>query len=314
MSAYLSIAVNRVKLVVVAAIVAGLGAHGAAPAQASTAAVRVIPISYRAHDGLSRRAYVILPAWYGPTLHPPIPLVISPHGRGVGARANIRRWGRLPAAGDFAVINPEGQGRTLTLFSWGDAGEIRDLARMPDIAEHALPWLHIDRHRVYAFGGSMGGQETLLLVARFPHLLAGAAAFDAPTNMAARYRAFVHLPLGVGLQRLARNEIGGTPATDPRGYALRSPLDWARKIAFSGVPLQIWWSTRDRIVTDERAESGLLYRQIKRLNPDAPVTEFVGDWAHTTEMKAHGYLPYALSRFGLMPPRVGPPPEGRFFV
>jgi poly(3-hydroxybutyrate) depolymerase len=306
--------VNRVKIVVVSAIVAGLGALAAAPAQASTAAVRVIPISYRAHDGLSRRAYVILPAWYGPTLHPPIPLVISPHGRGVGARANIRRWGRLPALGGFAVINPEGQGRTLTLFSWGDPGEIRDLARMPDIAEHALPWLHVDRHRVYAFGGSMGGQETLLLVARFPHLLAGAAAFDAPTNMAARYRAFVRLPLGVGLQRLARNEIGGTPTTDPRAYALRSPLDWARKIAFSGVPLQIWWSTRDRIVTDERDESGLLYRQIKRLNPDAPVTEFVGDWAHTTEMKAHGYLPYALSRFGLMPPRPGPPPEGRLFV
>jgi pimeloyl-ACP methyl ester carboxylesterase len=305
---------NPVKIVVVSAIVAGVSALGVAPAQANTAAVRVIPISYRAHDGLSRRAYVILPAWYGPTLHPPIPLVISPHGRGVGAKVNLRRWGRLPALGSFAVINPEGQGRTLTLFSWGDPGEIRDLARMPEIAEHALPWLHIDRHRVYAFGGSMGGQETLLLVARFPHLLAGAASFDAPTNMAARYRAFVHLPLGVGLQRLARNEIGGTPATDPRGYALRSPLDWARKIAFSGVPLQIWWSTRDRTVTDERDESGLLYRQVKRLNPTAPVSEFVGDWAHTTEMKAHGYLPYALSRFGLMPPRPGPPPEGRFFV
>ena len=276
--------------------------------------MRVIPISYRAHDGLSRRAYVILPAWYGPTLHPPIPLVISPHGRGVGARLNIRRWGRLPAVGGFAVINPEGQGRALTLFSWGDPGEISDLARMPEIAEHALPWLHVDRQRVYAFGGSMGGQETLLLVARFPHLLAGAAAFDAPTNMAARYRAFVHLPLGAGLQRLARDEIGGTPANDPRGYALRSPVDCARKIAFSGVPLQIWWSTRDRIVTDERDESGLLYRLIKRLNPDAPVSEFVGDWAHTTEMKSHGYLPYALFRFGLMPPRPGPPPEGRFFV
>jgi poly(3-hydroxybutyrate) depolymerase len=257
---------------------------------------------------------VILPAWYGPTLHPAIPLVISPHGRGVSAEMNIRRWGRLPAVGDFAVINPEGQGRALTLFSWGDPGEIRDLARMPEIAERALPWLHVDRHRVYAFGGSMGGQETLLLVARFPHLLAGAAAFDAPTNMAARYRAFVRLPLGAGLQKLARVEIGGTPATDPRGYTRRSPLDYVRKIAFSGVPLQIWWSTRDRIVTDERDQSGLLYRLVKRLNPDAPVTDFVGVWAHTTEMKAHGYLPYALSRFDLMPPRPGPPPAGRFFV
>ncbi len=304
----------KVLAALTATFVAVLGVAVPARATLAAPAVRVIPISYRAHDGLLRKAYLILPAWYGPTFHPAIPLVISPHGRGVGAQANIRRWGRLPAVGGFAVINPEGQGRALTLFSWGDPGEIRDLARMPEIAEQALPWLHVDRHRVYAFGGSMGGQETLLLVARFPHLLAGAAAFDAPTNMAARYRAFVHQPLGPGLQRLARTEIGGTPTTDPRGYALRSPLDWARKIAFSAVPLQIWWSTRDRTVTDERDESGLLYRLIKRFNPEAPVTEFVGDWAHTTEMKSHGYLPYALSRYGLMPPRPGPPPIGRFFV
>ena len=287
---------------------------GVSPARTAAAwrahAVRVIPISYRAHDGLLRRAYVIVPADYGVDGSPPIPLVISPHGRGVGAKVNIKRWGRLPATGDFAVVNPEGQGRALALFSWGDPGEIRDLARMPQIVEQALPWLHVDRHRVYAYGGSMGGQETLLLVARFPHLLAGAASFDAPTNMAARYRAFEGQPMGRGLQKLARDEIGGTPLTDPQGYALRSPLDWTRKIAFSGVPLQIWWSTRDRIVTDERNESGLLYRNVKRLNPDAPVNEFVGKWAHTTEMKSGGYLPYSLSLFGLMPPRAGPLPTG----
>jgi len=281
----------------------------AAFAEPPARAVRVLAISYRAHDGLSRRAYLILPAWYGPKRHPPIPLVISPHGRGVGARTNIRRWGDLPARGGFAVINPEGQGRRLTLFSWGDAGEIRDLARMPLIAKHAVPWLRIARHRVYAFGGSMGGQETLLLLARFPGLLAGAAAFDAPTNMAARYRAFDLLPFGDGLQRLARREIGGTPATDPGGYETRSPLDYARRIAFAGVPLQIWWSTCDRTVRDQKHESGLLYRDIERLNPRAPVSQFVGGWAHTTEMTAHGYLPYALSRFGLMAPRAGPPSQ-----
>jgi poly(3-hydroxybutyrate) depolymerase len=287
-----------------------LGAAVTKAAATNAPAVRVITISYRAHDGLPRHAYVIVPADYRHGT--PIPLVISPHGRGVGARTNVRRWGVLPARGDFAVVNPEGQGRALTLFSWGDPGEIDDLARMPDIVEQALPWLRIDRRRVYAFGGSMGGQETLLLVARFPHLLAGAAAFDAPTNMAARYRAFEFQPLGTMLQTLARREIGGTPWSDPRGYALRSPLDWAKRIAFAGVPLQIWWSTRDRTVTDQRDESGLLYRTIKRLNPQAHVSEFVGRWAHTTEMKSRGYLPYALSRFGLMPPRAAPPPLGTF--
>jgi len=302
-------------LVLLIGLAAAFVAVRAGPVAAETAlGVRVIPISYEAHDGLLRHAYVIVPADYLEQGAPPIPLVISPHGRGVGARLNVRRWGRLPATGDFAVVNPEGQGRSLTLFSWGDPGEIRDLARMPEIVERALPWLHVDRHRVYAFGGSMGGQETLLLAARYPQLLAGAAAFDAPTNMAARYRAFQFQPLGSGLQALARREIGGTPASDPRGYALRSPLDWAPRLAFSGVPLQIWWSTRDRVVTDQRNESGRLYRAIKHLNPGAPVTEFVGKWAHATEMKSHAYLPYSLSRFGLISPRSGPPPDRRIMV
>jgi poly(3-hydroxybutyrate) depolymerase len=294
------------KVAALLAVLPALLGLGLPAAKAAASGVRVLPITYRAHDGLPRRAYVIVPADYVPGT--PIPLVISPHGRGVGARTNVRRWGGLPGLGHFAVVNPEGQGRALTLFSWGDPGEIHDLARMPDIVEQALPWLRVDRHRIYAFGGSMGGQETLLLVARHPHLLAGAASFDAPTNMAARYRAFVYQPLGASLQHLARIEIGGTPSTDPRGYAVRSPVDWARRIATSGVPLQIWWSTRDRTVTDQRDESGLLYRMIKRLNPSAPVTEFIGKWAHTTEMKAHGDLPYALSRFGLLPPRAEPPP------
>jgi hypothetical protein len=79
----------------------------------------------------------------------------------------------------------------------------------------------------------------------------------------------------------------------------------------AGVPLQIWWSTCDRTVSDQKQESGLLYRDIKQFNPGAPVSEFVGAWAHTTEMRAHGYLPYALSRFGLMPSRAAPPRHRR---
>jgi poly(3-hydroxybutyrate) depolymerase len=142
-----------------AVLCAGIAVHpGSATSAAQPPTVRTLAISYQAHDGRLRRAYLILPAWYGPQDHPPIPLVISPHGRGVGARTNVRRWGDLPALGPFAVINPEGQGRALTLFSWGDPGEIRDLARMPDIVQRAVPWLRIDPRRVYAVGGSMGGQ------------------------------------------------------------------------------------------------------------------------------------------------------------
>jgi pimeloyl-ACP methyl ester carboxylesterase len=265
--------------------------------------VRVWPIQYRAHDGRLRHAYVQLPRSYGRSDHPRIPLIISLHGRGGDAVENVRRWGALPAFGRFAVVSPEGQGRRLALYSWGDPAEIDDLARMPQNVEHALPWLRIDRRRIYAFGGSMGGQETLLLVAEHPHLLAGAAAFDAPTNMAERYAAFPLLRFGRRLQRLARFEIAGTPWSLPGAFAVRSPLDWVRRIAFSGVPLQIWWSTRDRIVVDQAKESGRLYREIEQLNPTGPVHEYVGTWAHTAELRATAKLPVALRLFHLLPLR-----------
>ncbi len=162
----------------------------------------------------------------------------------------------------------------------------------------------IDRARIYAVGGSMGGQETLLLVARHPHLLAGAAAFDAPTDLALRYRDFSLLRFGFGLQAIARREVGGTPWNDPRGYALRSPLDEVRAIARSGVPLQLWWSTQDRIVVDQAEQSGLLFRRIEQLHPRASVRAFVGTWVHTAEMRWNRRLPVALRLLGLLGRRV----------
>jgi hypothetical protein len=171
---------------------------------------------------------------------------------------------------------------------------------MPEILARALDWVRIDQRRIYAVGSSMGGQETLLLVARYPRMLAGAAALDSDTDMRARYYAFRGLPDGVRLQRLAREEIGGTPDGVPRAYAARSPVDYVPRIASSGVPLHIWWSTRDRIVTNQREESGRLYRLLKKLRPQAPVTEYVGKWAHSKEFHASARLPLALVRLDLI--------------
>jgi pimeloyl-ACP methyl ester carboxylesterase len=275
--------------------------------------VKVWKISYRAHDSERRTAFVVLPAWYGPRQHVRIPLVISPHGRGVSALANARLWGSLPARGMFAVISPEGAGRKLARYSWGSIGQIDDLARMPAIARRTLPWLQIDTRRVYAIGGSMGGQETLLLLARHPRMLAGAAAFDSVADFARQYRNFPRMPCdkacrkqfkgGVGrmLQSLARKELGGTPNTRPAVYAVRSPVTYVRSIATSCVPLQLWWSSADRIVMNQAQQSAALFKRIMQLNPKAPVQAYVGYWAHSREMRAGTRLPLALADFGLLP-------------
>jgi pimeloyl-ACP methyl ester carboxylesterase len=275
--------------------------------------LRIWKFTYRAHSGAVRHAYVALPRAYRAGRDGSIPLVISPHGRGVTGRGNLRLWGQLPARGSFAVVSPDGHGRVLANYSWGSPGQVEDLARMPQIVHKALPWLRIDRKRVYAFGGSMGGQETLLLLARHPRLLAGVATFDAVADFALQYRQFTRLqcdrgcrktwrgPIGKSLQQLARRELGGGPKRARVAYARRSPLTYAHAIAFSCVPLQIWWSPRDEIVIGQRRQSGRFFETLRRLNPAAPVGGFTGGWRHSAEMRATTRLPLALAIFGLMP-------------
>jgi pimeloyl-ACP methyl ester carboxylesterase len=294
----------------------------AADAGKADQATKRLSIVYRAHNGKLRSATVLLPAWYSPGTNPPIPLIISPHGRGLTGRQNARIWGNLPGAGGFAVISPDGHGRALPLHSWGYPGQIRDLARMPQFLRWALPWVRIDPEQVYAFGGSMGGQETLLLAARYPRLLAGAAAFSSVTDFAYQYDRFASLtcharcvralggPLGPHLQRLAQREVGGTPRTAHAAFRARSPLAQARKLAFSCVPLQLWWSMADRIVRDQDRQSRRLVEAIRTLNPYAQVYTFAGLWIHTAEMNHRTHLPRALWTFGLLAPSLDPAPPG----
>jgi pimeloyl-ACP methyl ester carboxylesterase len=167
---------------------------------------------------------------------------------------------------------------------------------MPDAVRRALPWLRLRRSRVYAVGGSMGGQETLLLLAKHPRLLAGARL---DCNHTCRER--LGEPFGRYLQRLARAEVGGDPARVAGAYAARSPIAYASAIARSCVPLQLWWSRADRIVVDPDRQSAHMLALLRRLNPAAPVEGIEGAWAHSAEMVARTRLPFALARLGLLP-------------
>jgi poly(3-hydroxybutyrate) depolymerase len=266
-----------------------------AAATAAAFAVRTLPFTYRAHDGARAKSYLVVPSWYGPRRHPPLPLVVSPHGRGVSGRYNLRFWGALPARARFALVSPDGHGRRLASYSWGYPGQIDDLAHMGSFARRAFPWLRLDG-RVYGIGASMGGQEVLLLAARTR--LTGVAAFDSATDLSLRYRAWSTTPGEMQLPALARLEVPGTPASNPRGYAARSPIDDVGAIVRSRTPIQLWWSRNDRVVTDGLQETGALY---ERLRGRAPVQEIVGLWQHAHEMHAGAQLPAALACLGLLP-------------
>jgi dipeptidyl aminopeptidase/acylaminoacyl peptidase len=170
---------------------------------------------------------------------------------------------------------------------------------MPSIIETTRPWLRIDAQRVYAVGGSMGGQETLLLLGQHPALLAGAVAFDSVTDFSLRYRQFARIPRGRTLQALARTEVGGTPQTNPSAYVLRSPTHWIREVAASAVPLQLWWSDADEIVVDQRTQSEKFFDDLKRLRPRGRVEKVTGSWSHTAESYARLQLPEAVTWLGL---------------
>jgi pimeloyl-ACP methyl ester carboxylesterase len=265
-------------------------------APAAPAEARSLVIEYRSHTGRMSQATVLLPSWYGAHRNPPLPLVISPHGRGLWGRTNALLWGDLPARGGFVVVNPDGEGEHLSgRFSWGSPGEIDDLARMPQILRHALPWLRLDPTRIYALGGSMGGQETLLLLAKHPGLLAGAVAVDPAVDFARRYRDF-----SADQRGLARREVGGTPSSAPALYAERSVTTYAGSIARSGVPLQIWWSRADKIIIHSPLQSGLLVRRIRELNPHAALEVHTGTWVHTRPLRWDRQLPEMLAGLGLL--------------
>ncbi len=267
-----------------------------------SSAVKHWGIRYRAHNGVLRWAVIVAPTRYGPRhVSPPLPLVISAHGRGVRARTNARLWGELPGQGGFAVICPGGMGRRLPLHSWGWHGQISDLARMPSILRSTRPWLRIDASRLYAVGGSMGGQETLLLVGQHPGLLAGAVAFDSVTDFSRRYADFARISRGRSLQALARIEVGGTPRTNPEGYLLRSPMHWVREVASSASPLQLWWSDSDEIVIDQQKQSETFFNELRRLGPRGRVEKITGSWSHTAESYARLQLPGAARWLGLLP-------------
>lgn len=118
---------------------------------------------------------------------------------------------------------------------------------------------------------------------------------DSVTDLARRHK---QMP-DVLRQKVAR-EVGVTPAGHARQYTERSPLEQAGRIAASGVPLQIWWSSHDRIVVDQAHQSGALYRVLRRLDPCNPVSAYVGTWRQSHEMRSTELLPIALARLGLL--------------
>ena len=82
----------------------------------------------------------------------------------------------------------------------------------------------------------MGGQESLLALARRPDLFAAVAVADSVTDFYRRWFEFPLSPLTRAEQAKATRELGGTPAQVGWLYQRRSPARFVRTVAFSAVP------------------------------------------------------------------------------
>jgi hypothetical protein len=185
------------------------------------------------------------------------------------------------------VICPDSSGRRDLYNSWAVAGQLQDIAEIAGVVEASIPWVRIDHERLYLAGISMGGQETLCAIARYPDVFAAGLCVDGNANLAARYR---ELPLCdmKDTQPLMRKEVGGTPRRVPWLYARRSSTPFASTLATCGVPVSIWWSREDPIgINQAKTQTGYLYTRIMRLNPAAPVTQVIGTGGHGSMLFQH---------------------------
>ncbi len=138
----------------------------------------------------------------------------------------------------------------------------------------------------------MGGQESLLALARRPDVFAAVSVADSVTDFLRRWYEFPRSPLARTEQPKATRELGGTPARVPWLYQRRSPATFARTIAFSGVPLQLWWNPNEQVVINQgTTQSGGFARLLLRLNPDSPVDPVVHREPHGWVFRAENALP-----------------------
>ena len=214
----------------------------------------------------------------------PMQLVISPHGRGprrARERESLGRPARARAASPSSAPTARAAGSAATRGARRARSPTSRACRRS--RGRRSPGCRSTARQIYAFGGSMGGQETLLLLARHPRLLAGVAAFDAVSDFAQQYRAVREAALQRALPARSRggrsdaacrgwraSELGGSPRQRPLAFARAQP-DHVR--------------ARDRLVVRAAADLVEPGRPHRR-RPAAPVGEVLLEAARAESARA----------------------------
>ena len=187
-------------------------------------------------DGTSQPAVV----WFPTGAHAPVPLVVHLHSwsshynsseawQVALAEAQKRNW---------AFIAPEFRGPNERPEACASPRARQDVL---DAVEHMTRNHTIDRKRIYLLGGSGGGHMTLVMAAHYPKRWRAASAWVPISDLAAWYEETRQR--GLRYWKMMEGCTGGTPATAPNEYKLRSPLPYLKQA--KGLPIDIQTGIHD---------------------------------------------------------------------
>lgn len=197
-----------------------------------------------------------------------VPLIVGIHGMGgsgqytrdfLAPEANNRGW--LLAA-------PEMHGNyyiNVGSYALAWPGAQHDIV---DTIRYMMSEYTVDPSRIYIVGGSMGGQTTAMMAAKYPDTFAAVVPWKPLTDLADWY--YELGTLGDPYNNLPgiRNETGGTPISEPFEYQRRSPMAVPQNSRL--MPIKMWHDVDDVLVPIHHSRD--LRNAINSWNPITPVT------------------------------------------
>jgi acetyl esterase/lipase len=238
------------------------------------------------YDGISHEVWYQVPMSYTGSIS--VPLVVAAHGMGttgedmvngpLAAEANARGW-LLVAPQMHGAYYLDGQ----RALAW--PGAQHDII---EAIEHMQANYEVNPSRLYITGGSMGGQTTAVMAAKYPDVFAAAVEWKGITDLADWYNNEVADDWG---RHIIEKETGGTPEEVPFEYQRRSAMAMPQNSRL--VPLKIWHDEEDQVV--EPYHSYDLMYAINSWDPPIPVTLIT-----VTTGLGHGYNPDPVEVFDFL--------------
>jgi dienelactone hydrolase len=250
------------------------------------------------YDGVEHLVWYQIPEGYAGGS--PVPLLVGVHGWSGTGEDMINFMGGSVNERGWLFVAPNMHGRFYLdgkrALAW--PGAQHDII---DAVEYMRFHYDVDTSRIYITGGSMGGQTTTVMGAKYPDVFAAAAGWSGFTDLTDWYNELAALRQYYMLGQM-RREIDpscdpdidqdfdqgcGTPAVELFEYQCRSAIEMPQNSRL--MPLHMWHNQADQLVPVHHAHD--LADAINRWTPLIPVTVTTVITAGCTDAHKHCYNP-----------------------